>query len=79
VSLKSLDHLDPWNRLIRSPVTQIEEEIKTLLDQFFHLYDAFLLAHESGDMPVRLGKKRPRIAGPVIIWKRNRVEILSGQ
>ncbi|MDQ6922693.1 MAG: hypothetical protein M3Z74_00865 [Pseudomonadota bacterium] len=73
-----LHDLDARDTLVRGPIAEIEKEIEVLLDTSSDLFDRGRLL-EIFDLPVRVGKKRPWIARPVIGGKRVCEEILVGQ
>ena len=74
--LQRLDDLDARNVLIRGPVTEIEEEIESPLDETFDLTDRSLLPLQRRHMPFRLGHEGTWIARPVVLGEGVRVEVL---
>ncbi|HEV2041129.1 MAG TPA: hypothetical protein VGT81_13990 [Casimicrobiaceae bacterium] len=73
-----LHDLDARDALVRGSIAEIEIEIEALLNTSSDLFDGGRLL-EILHLPVRVGKKRPRIARPVIGGKGIGEEILVGQ
>ena len=79
--LEDLDDLDARQfGLIRGAVAEVEEEVEAIVgDESLDRRKAFLLPGEGHEMPLGVGKERPRIAGPVVFGEALRVQILRGQ
>jgi hypothetical protein len=73
-----LHDLDARNALVRGAIAEIEKEIEALLDTSSDLFDRCRFL-EALQLPLRLGKEGPWIAGPVVGGKGVGEKVLVGQ